>query len=528
MTREDLFKKFEVFAEEPGAVATIRELILRLAFSGGLSGYRTSEPAELPGWESRTINSICSSITPGFACSKSHQVERGHVHLRTHNISTLGSLNFDLLVRIEPSKVDPTKAAIRRGDILFNNTNSQELVGKTSLVDRDYPYSFSNHITRLRVQEDVDPAFVVYYFTLLRNSGYFASICTRWINQAAVNTETLKRQLILLPPIAEQKRIVTKVDELMTLCDRLEAQQKEREARHGALVRASLARFADAPTPTNLTFLFHKAYAIAPAELRKSILSVAVQGKLVPQQPDDEPADVLIARIDQDRPKLASAQGVRPPKNVPRIAEENLPYEVPESWRWSRLGHLALVIDYGTSQKADRNSLGVPVYRMGNIVGGRLVDENLKYVRSSIDDLPALYLKNGDLLFNRTNSYELVGKVGMFTGPDDVATFASYLIRIRLPSTLLSPAFYAVAMNAPYFRQTQIEPEVVQQCGQANFNGTKLACTVVPVPPLPEQHRIVSKVDQLMTLVDELEAQLACFRATSTKLLDAIVGDLTA
>ncbi|MDB6151085.1 MAG: restriction modification system specificity domain protein, partial [Chthoniobacter sp.] len=132
------------------------------------------------------------------------------------------------------------------------------------------------------------------------------------------------------------------------------------------------------------------------------------------------------------------------------------PYDIPNSWQWGRIGHLALVIDYGTSQKADCNSSKVPVYRMGNIFGGRLVDENMKYVDASIDDLPGLYLRTDDLLFNRTNSYELVGKVGIFTGQDDTATFASYLIRIRLPSTILHPPFYSIAMNAPYFRQTQI------------------------------------------------------------------------
>ncbi|MFZ4774807.1 MAG: restriction endonuclease subunit S, partial [Terrimicrobiaceae bacterium] len=140
---------------------------------------------------------------------------------------------------------------------------------------------------------------------------------------------------------------------------------------------------------------------------------------------------------------------------------------------------------------------------------------------------PGLYLKTDDILFNRTNSYELVGKTGIYTGPDDKATFASYLIRIRLPDTLLFPPFYSVAMNAPYFRQTQIEPEVVQQCGQANFNGTKLASTVVPLPPLAEQRRIVTKVDQLMALVDALETQLTASRATAANLLQAIVSELT-
>lgn len=527
MKLETFFEKFDLFANAPDAVAKMRELVLRLAFSGGLSEKSKNDDGVPLGWEKWTIESICSSLTPGFACSRSHQVENGHVHLRTHNISTLGTLNFDLLVRIDQKMVDLGKSSLRRGDILFNNTNSQELVGKSALVDRDYDYGFSNHITRLRLKEGVYPGFVVFYLTLLRNSGYFAKLCTRWINQAAVNTDTLKVQTIPLPPLAEQKRIVAKVDELMALCDRLEAQQQERERQHVALARASLARFAVAPTPANLDLLFHKSYSIPPADLRKSILTLAVQGKLIPQDQNDEPAEELVARVGRDRERIAKEEGVHLPRNTPALMANNYPHDIPESWQWSRIGNLALVIDYGTSQKADGDSRKVPIYRMGNITGGRLVDENLKYVDPDIDDLPNLYLKTNDILFNRTNSYELVGKVAIYRGPSNKATFASYLIRIRLPNPLLFSPFFSLAMNASYFRQTQIEPEVVQQCGQANFNGTKLASVVVPVPPLAEQRRIVAKVDELMALVDALEAQLATARTTAERLMEAMVAELT-
>jgi type I restriction enzyme S subunit len=127
MKLETFFEKFNQLADAPDAVAKIRKLVLRLAFSGGLTGKRSIDGGVPDGWEMRTIESISASISSGFACSRSHQVEGGHVHLRTHNISTLGTLNFDLMVRIDPKKVDPKKASIRAGDILFNNTNSQEL-----------------------------------------------------------------------------------------------------------------------------------------------------------------------------------------------------------------------------------------------------------------------------------------------------------------------------------------------------------------------------------------------------------------
>lgn len=492
MTRVAFFEKFELVGDAPNAIAKMRELILQLGVHGQLTSNTNA-------WDPVRLGDVL-------------RLRRGYdlpTQLRRQGSVPIYAANGPVGFHDTPAVMGPGVVTGRSGSI-----------GKVHYVQGDFwPLN-----TALYVEDFFgnDPAYAVLLLRSLHLERFSTSTAVPTLNRNVVHKEQVR-----IPPLAEQKRIVAKVDELMALCDRLEAQQKERETRHAALARASLARFTDAPTPANLTFLFHKSYTIPPADLRKSILTLAVQGKLVPQEPHDESGDVLIARMNQGRAQLASAQGVRLPKNVPPVAAEDHPHDIPDSWRWSRLGHLALMIDYGTSQKTDGDASQVPVYRMGNIVRGRLVDDHLKYVRSSIDDLPALYLKTNDILFNRTNSYELVGKVGIFTGPNDVATFASYLIRIRLPSTLLSPAFYALAMNAPYFRQTQIEPEIVQQCGQANFNGTKLGSTVVPVPPFAEQCRIVAKVDGLMALVDELETQLAASRTTATKLLDAIVSELT-
>ena len=123
-----------------------------------------------------------------------------------------------------------------------------------------------------------------------------AEVRRRWIRH-----QEYLRSEIPLPPLAEQKRIVAKVDELMALCDRLEAQQQERETQQAALARAAVARFADAPTPANLELLFHKSYSVSPADLRKTILTLAVQGKLVPQDPNDEPASNFLSQIAEEK-----------------------------------------------------------------------------------------------------------------------------------------------------------------------------------------------------------------------------------
>ena len=144
-------------------------------------------------------------------------------------------------------------------------------------------------------------------------------------------------------------------------------------------------------------------------------------------------------------------------------------------------------------------------------------------VPRKIDDLPQLFLKRFDLLYNRTNSTELVGKTGIYTGDDDAYTFASYLIRIRFLSNLTSPVYGDLAMNAPYFRATQIIPELQQQCGQTNVNGTKLRNMLIPVPPLDEQHRIVAQVDELMGVCDRLEKRLSDTQAECHDFFEAVL-----
>jgi type I restriction enzyme S subunit len=518
---ETFFEKFEQFAGAPDAVAKMRELVLRLAFSGGLSGGRPVDGGVPQGWEKRTIESIASSVTPGFACSRSHQVEGGHVHLRTHNISTLGTLNFDLLVRIDPKMVDPNKASIRAGDILFNNTNSQELVGKTSLVDRDYDYGFSNHIARLRLKDGIFPGFVVFYLTFLRNSGYFARLCTRWINQAAINTDTLKELTIPLPLLAEQKRIVAKVDELMALCDRLEAQQQERETRHAALARASLARFADAPTAANLNFIFHKSYDITPADLRKSILTLAVQGKLVPQDPNDEPVERLTARLDVERCRFADAHKFRSPVAEP-TDESSVPFDIPTSWKWCRLSSIFNAVTDGDHLPPPKSDDGVAFLTIGNITTGKLEFEGSRFVPETYYQGLADFRRpiRGDIL------YTVVGAT--YGRPALVETDRLFCVQrhiaILKPPKSVEVGFLMAVLSSP----------LAYEQATASTTGTaqptiplgSLRNFLAPLPPLAEQRRIVAKVDQLMALVIELETQLTASRATAANLLDAVVAEL--
>lgn len=260
-------------------------------------------------------------------------------------------------------------------------------------------------------------------------------------------------------------------------------------------------------------------------KLRQSILQEAVQGKLVPQDPDDEPASVLLERIKEEKERLIKEKKIKKQKPLPPITEDEIPYELPKGWEWVRLINIAKVIEYGTSSKASNVNIGVPVLRMNNIQNGKIVFSDLKYVSNNIKDLPRLYLKKSDLLFNRTNSYELVGKTGVYLKEDDVFTFASYLIRISLFNEFIDARFINYYMNSLIYRQTQIEPEITQQNGQANYNGTKLKNTIMPIPPLNEQKRIVQKVDQLMALCNELEKNIEQSKKDSELLMQSVLQE---
>jgi len=260
------------------------------------------------------------------------------------------------------------------------------------------------------------------------------------------------------------------------------------------------------------------------SKLRKQILQDAIQGELVPQDPKDEPASVLLEKIKGEKEKLIKEGKLKKQKPLPPIKDEEIPFEIPKSWVWCRLGEIANNVEYGSSEKADIITTGVPILRMNNIKDGKTDFTNLKYVKRTIAELPNLFLKNGDLLFNRTNSFELVGKAGIYKGQNDVMTFASYLIRVQF-QPLISTDFINFYINSSICRSTQIEPDIIQQNGQANFNGSKLKNIICPIPPLEEQNRIVKKLEDLLFLFHEIENEIIQNQKLSQQLLQSALKE---
>jgi len=342
MKLETFFEKFDQFADAPDAVAKMRELVLELAIQGRLVEPKAADgdghsllkklrtlppernsksrspkdivvepdtPLEIPRhWALTTVENTTRET--GFFCDgdwveSKDQDPDGDVRLI--QLADVGDGEYR-----DRSSRFMTKAAAKRlncsylepGDILV--ARMPDPLGRCCRFPGDSkPAVTVVDICILRPNVSFfDPDFLVVAMNCPRFRRLVSAQATG-TTRSRISRSNLGVLPVPLPPLAEQKRIVAKVDELMALCDRLEAQQQERATRHAALARASLARFADAPTPANLNFLFHKSYAIPTADLRKSILTLAVQGKLVPQDPDDEPAEELAEQIRVERLRLA-------------------------------------------------------------------------------------------------------------------------------------------------------------------------------------------------------------------------------
>jgi type I restriction enzyme S subunit len=331
---------------------------------------------------------------------------------------------------------------------------------------------------------------------------------------------------IPLPPLAEQKRIVAKVDELMALCDRLEAQQQERTTKHAALARASLARFADAPTPANLPFLFHPSYPIPPADLRKSILTLAVQGKLVPQDFSDERASQQLETIQARKAELVRKQVIKKSDPSRPVDPGEVDHDNPDSWAWVRLVEICELITDGTHLTPKFTESGRMFLSAQNVKPFKFMPAKHRFVS---EEHYQGYVKNrkperGDVLLTRVGAG--IGEAAAIDQDLDFAIYVS-LGLVRPVRGFVFSDYITLWLNSPDGTEKSSRNTYGKGVSQGNLNLSLIRNFLVPLPPLAEQRRIVAKVEQLMALVDALETQLAASHATAVNLLSALVAELT-
>lgn len=434
---------------------------------------------ELPrGWVLATLGEIAESINPGFPSGAHNQIGKGVPHLRPMNISYYGRLDLGEVKYVDVENYEHLK----RGDILFNNTNSPALLGKTAVIKKSGDLAYSNHMTRIRLFRDASSSdYIGWYLHFLFWKGFFKLNCTNHVNQASINKAFLENKVSLfLPPLAEQHRIVAKIEELFSDLDAGIASLKQAQAQL-------------------------KTY-------RQAVLKYAFEGKLTAawrEQNKPEPAEKLLAQI-----KVGATRRVAPtkrhgkskkPKEFPPLTEAELAElpELPEGWCWMKLGNLSMGVEYGSAKKSKEEGK-IPVIRMGNLQNGVIVWDDLVYTDDE-DEINQYFLRKDDVLFNRTNSPELVGKTAIYKG-ERPAIFAGYLIRINQVSDVDARYLnYFLNCHIAKNHGNRVKTDGVNQ---SNINGEKLGHYPFPLVSKEEQHQIVQEIESRLSVCDKLEESI--------------------
>ena len=437
-------------------------------------------PFEIPeSWEWVRLGEIFQHNT-GKALNSSNRSGELLTYITTSNLYW-NRFEVDSLREMYFSEAEVEKCTAVKGDLLVCEGGD---IGRAAIWPYDTNIRIQNHIHRLRAYVEVCTEYYYYIFFLYKHAGWIGG---KGIGIKGLSSNALHSLIFPLPPLHEQQRIVTKLKMLEPFFEKYTQVEKRLN---------------------NLNVQF-------PDLLKKSILQEAIQGKLVPQDSADEPASILLERIRAEKQRLIAEGKIQKDKHesvifrrdnshyekldgIERCIDDEIPFEIPESWAWTSVGEVCSNIQYGSSQKS--SSIGkIAVLRMGNLQNGRIVLDKLVYT-SDLKEIKKYPLEYNDLLFNRTNSKELVGKVAIYKG-EIPAIYAGYLVRVH-PILIESDYLNYVMQSQYYWIYCQnVRSDAI---GQSNINAEKLKHFIFPLPPLQEQKRIVNSISRIFSRIEFL------------------------
>lgn len=563
MSPETLLEQFDAVADAPGGVQRLREMILQLAVRGKLVPQDPNdEPASVllerieaekrrlyaegKTGKSKRLPPIRAAETPFDVPHGWEWVWLGDVSMiemgnsppgTTYNTTGVGMPLINGPSEFSP---DPLGTTIQKqytsaptklcsvGDLLIcvrgATTGRTNIAGFDACIGRGVASiragDIQPYINRLVVSQR-DHIFS------LGSGSTFPSIAFRHLAGLAVP----------LPPLSEQRRIVEKVDQLMALCDGLEERQRRRVQKRDRLNRAALHHLTAAVEDGELAhhwFRIREHFDLlydAPetvTELRQAILQLAVRGKLVPQDPRDEPASVLLEQIEAEKNRLYREGKIGKPKKLSAINPDEVPFEVPEGWEWVRVGEICGVT--GGIQKSPKRrpvSNHYPYLRVANVQRGSLDLSEIQRFELAEGELERFRLLAGDLLVVEGNGSETeIGRCARWGGELSDCVHQNHVIRVR-PHIVDLGDFLLRFLNSPAGIE-EMKRLAVTTSGLYNLSVGKITTIAVPLPPLSEQRRIVAKVNCLLAVCDELEAKLARARTQSQQVAASVVHHLSA
>jgi type I restriction enzyme S subunit len=560
-----LVRHFDLIAQAPGGVARLRELILTLAVQGKLVPQDPSdEPAsellkkirtekdrliaegkikrdkpldeiaeeeetfDLPeGWVWARLGSLCSYIQRGkgpvYAEHSAHRVISQKC-IRWYGLD-LGPARFitsESLTKYEDIRY------LKSGDLLWNSTGTGT-IGRACLVPQDLDDAglvADSHVTVVRPVSLAS----VYLWRWIQSpyvQNEIEGSASGTTNQIELNTSTVFNQLIPVPPLAEQSRIVTRVEELMQVCDALEASGQLEAQQHAQLVNTLLGTLTQSETPEVLADNWQRIATYFDVlldrpetvdALEQTILQLAVRGLLVPQDPTDEPASVLLQKIRIEKDHLIAQGKIKRDKSLSPITNEEKPFELPQGWEWVRLGDISEFSNGFAfpSSEFTSNASGVGVIKIGDIQNGVVSTAGMSYVSkkyaTTID--PAFQVVTGDMLIAMSGA--TTGKLG-FNRQTQFFLLNQRVGKIKL---------YSVANDFAYqYLVTKISENLAISAGSAipNLSTSQIKEIVFPLPPQAEQLRIVARVNELRGLCADLRKRLMAGQVAQAHLADALV-----
>jgi type I restriction enzyme S subunit len=494
------------------------------------------KPFELPqGWEWTTLDDVGYTHI-GLTYSPKDVSDIGTPVLRSSNIQR-GILDFNDLVRVK-SKISPT-LFVNEGDLLICARNgSKALVGKTAMIKNlNEPTTFGAFMAIYKSSLNT-------YIEVFLNSPIFRKnllgISTTTINQITQNN--LRTTLLPAPPFAEQHRIVAKVDELMALCDQLEQNSEHQLDAHKQLVETLLATLVESKNADELATnwqrlaehfdtLFSGALMSTTGigngggewaidRLKDTILQLAVMGKLVPQNPEDEPASELLKKIDAEKSKLVKEGKIKKQKPLPEITDEEKPFELPYGWEWCKLTTIAN-IGTGATPARDNPSYYEPAMHnwvtSGETSNPFIISTKEKVSSKAITETNVSIYPPGTLVIAMYGQGKTRGQITELKIPAGTNQACAAIQLYELDH-------YHRSYIKKYFLKSYEEIRLLAEGGaQPNLNVGKVSNSVLPLPPLAEQQRIVAKVDELFALCDQLKTRLQAASETQLTLTEALV-----
>lgn len=478
------------------------------------------KPFELPGgWEWVRLGDAVDVIN-GRAYKKHEMLQSGTPLLRVGNLFTSNEWYYSDLELDEDKYID-------KGDLIYAwSASFGPFIWQGDKVIYHY------HIWKMKLFSE---SSLNKYFL----HDYLASITEKIKSQGNgiamlhMTKERMEKQVIALPPIEEQIKIVSKIKELMSLCDQLEQQSLTSLDAHQQLVETLLATLVDSQHAEELAenwarisqhfdTLFTTEASIDA--LKQTILQLAVMGKLVSQDPNDEPASELLKRIEQEKAQLVKEGKIKKQKPLPPVSDEEKPFELPQGWVWCQFEHIAKneanALKAGPFGSALKKSMYVPtgykIYGQEQVISG---DENFGdyYVdREKYESLISCKVQPSDMLISLVGT---IGKVLVLSNKCQEGIINPRLVKISLFEDVCRNYIQVVLASK------LIQDELFQESHGSTMHVLNLGLLkklILPLPPMSEQFRIIDKINALDLLCEHLKSRLQSAQQTQLHLADAL------